>query len=200
MHRWMSALFFATLAGCVQVPVSNRDPVPTLSRNEYESLIKRNTKSANQYSGLYQTFQSDVTQLNSEVQAESLKQKAHFLQWNQVQYQLERDKMIQESAAYAKFFLRFYTPERDYDDLDKGKSIWKVYLEYSGNRFDGKVHRLSDKLIEIQAMYPHMNRFSTAYEVSFNVPMSTIETGIAKVVVTSSLGTAEFSFRPSTKP
>lgn len=197
MRAWICVFLFALSAGCTQVPVaSHPDLVPTLPKAEYQKLIKRNTRTADEYTGLYQTFQCDVTQLNNEVQVESLKQRAHFLQWSQAQYQQERDKMVQEAAAYSKFFLRFYTPERDYDDLDKGKSIWKVYLEYSGNRFEGKVRKLSDKLIEIQSMYPHMNRFSTPYEVSFNVPMSTIETGSSKVIVTSSLGTAEFPFSP----
>lgn len=196
MRVLISVLTFSILAGCVQAPVTHRDPVPSLPRGEYEALIKRNTRSANQYSGLYQTFQCDVTQLNNEVLAESLKQKGHFLQWNQTEYQQERDKVMQEASAYAKFFIRFYTPDRDYDDLDKGKSIWKVYLEYSGNRFEGKIRKLNDKLIEIEAMYPHMNRFSTPYEVTFNIPMPTIEGGSAKVVITSSLGTAEFPFAP----
>jgi hypothetical protein len=107
---------------------------------------------------------------------------------------MEREKVVEENGAYAKFLLRFYTPERDYDDLDKPKTIWKTYLDYGGSRFEGKVTKIKDKLVELQTLYPNMDRFSTAYEITFNVPMTTVEQGTSKVTLTSSLGTAEFSF------
>ncbi len=165
-----------------------------MGEGEYLSLLRKNTSRADKYSGFYQTFQADVTILTTEVQSSVLRQKAHFLQWDQKQYQQEREKSLQESNAYAKFFMRFYSPERDYDDLHKGKTIWKVFLEYSGTRFEGKVAKLSDKLIEVKTLFPNMDRFSTPYEITFNVPMTTIEQGTSKLILTSSLGSAEFSF------
>ena len=74
----------------------------------------------------------------------------------------------------------------------------KVYLEYQGSRFEGKVKKMAEKFVEIQTIFPHIDRFSTPYEITFNVPMTTLETGPAKVVLASSLGTAEFKF-PGTK-
>ncbi len=185
---------FLVAAGCTQIPINAPSATPPLAKSQYVNLVKQNTKSTNQYSGLYQTFQADVTILTSELQSESLKQKAQFQQWDARRYQLEREKMLEENAAFAKFFLRFYTPERDYDDLDKSRSIWKIYIDYNGNRFEGKVSKISDKLVEIQHLYPHMDRFSTPYEISFNVPMATIEQGKIIVTLTSSLGTANFQF------
>jgi hypothetical protein len=165
-----------------------------MSGYEYASLIKKHTTRTNQYSGFYQTFQADMTILTTEVQSAALKQRGQFLQWDQRQFQSERDKMVQEAAAYSKFFLRFYSPEHDYDDLNKGKTIWKVYLDYNGSRFEGKVKKLTEKYVELQTIYPYLDRFSTPYEIQFNVPMTTIENGDCKVVLTSSLGTAEFHF------
>jgi len=186
------------LAACAQKPVTtpeNGNIVRHMDAKEYESLIQKHTRGTDQYSGFHQTFQAEATILTSEVQAALLRQKAAFAQWDQRQYQAEREKMLQEAAAYAKFFLRFYSPERDYDDLHKPKTIWKAYLEFSGSRFEGKIRKMTEKAVEIQTMYPHIReRFSTPYEINFNVPMSTVEGGAAKLILTSSLGLAEFKF------
>ena len=182
------------LAGCATTQSSDINVVQGISGSEYESLIKKHTTRTNQYSGFYQTFQADMTILTTEVQTAALKQRGHFLQWDQRQYQSERDKMVQEAAAYSKFFLRFFSPDREYDDLNKGKTIWKVYLDYGGSRFEGKVKKLADKYVELQTIYPYLDRFSSPYEIQFNVPMTTVEGGDCKVTLTSSLGTAEFHF------
>lgn len=193
----LAILFLLILSACATTPVSNPNVVEALGEQEYATLVKKHTTKTNQYSGFYQTFQADMTIMSSEVQTAALKQKGHFLQWDQRQYQTERDKMMQEASAYAKFFMRFFSPDHDYDDLHKGKTIWKVYLDYGGSRFEGKVKKLSDKYVELQTIYPHLDRFSTPYEITFNVPMTTVESGEAKVTLTSSLGTAEFKFPAS---
>ncbi len=187
-------VLFIFLTGCAHQPTVGPNQVQPMSESDYVALMRKHTSRADKYSGFYQTFQADVTILTTEVQSSVLRQKAHFMQWDQKQYQQEREKSLQESNAYAKFFMRFYSPERDYDDLHKGKTIWKVFLEYSGNRFEGKVARASDKMIEVKTLYPNMDRFSTPYELTFNVPMTTIEQGASKIILTSSLGSAEFSF------
>lgn len=183
-----------SLAACSSFPKQSPNVVGAMDETPYTHLVQRNTARTNQYSGFYQTFQADMTMLTSELQNEALKQKARFLGWDQRQYQSERDKMTQESTAYSKFFMRFFTPENDYNDLHKGKSIWRVYLDYGGSRFEGKVKKITDKFVEVQNIYPHLDRFSTPYEITFNVPMATIENGPSKVTLTSSLGTAEFKF------
>ncbi len=187
-------LFFFILGACAH----NRQQIPNgvvpLSPDEYGSLIRKNTTKTNQYAGLYQIFQADMTIENSEVQTATLKQRGYFLQWQQSQYLQEREKMLQENSAYAKFFMRFYSPERDYDDLHKGKTIWRVYLEFNGQRIEGKVKKLTEKFVEIQTIYPHFDRFSTPYEITFNVPMSAVERGPSKVTLTSSIGNAQFEF------
>jgi hypothetical protein len=182
------------LTACASKPVMSPGTVEPLGQNEYSSLIRRHTSHTDQYRGFYQTFQADMTILTTEVQGASLRQKGNFLQWDSKQYQTEREKTLQESNAYSKFFMRFYSPEKDYDDLHKGKTIWKVFLEFGGSRFEGKVAKMQEKWVEVATLFPHMDRFSTPYEITFNVPMTTVEQGSAKVILTSSLGQAEFSF------
>jgi len=195
----LTLLIFLNLAACASKPTTIPGGVEGLSRSEYESILKKNTRKSVQYSGFYQTFQVDATLLTTELQTAMLKQRAQFMQWDQATYNSEREKALQEASAYSKVFLRFFSPDRDYDDLSKGaKSIWKVYLDVNGSRFEGKVRRLSDKMVELQTLYPHFDRFSTPYEITFNVPMTTIEGTKSKLTLTSSLGTVEFVF-PSDK-
>ena len=191
LATWIAIPIFS---GCASKPIQGLNVVAPLSDSEFAAMVAKNTRKANEYKGFYQSFQADVTILTNELMAAALKQKGAFLQWDEKQYQAEREKSVQEAAAYSKFFLRFFTPEKDYDDLAKANTIWKIYLEYNGNRFEGKVKKLSDKLIELQTIYPHMDRFSTPYLITFNVPMSTVEMGQSKLVLSSSLGSAEFIF------
>lgn len=194
MRFLVLTLLLVLMSGCAhQVPV-RPDGVEPMSEVQYKGLVKSYTVSANHYSGFYQTFQADMTELSTEMQTAALRQKAYFQQWEQKKYQNEREKVMQESSAYAKFFMRFYSPERDYDDLQNEKTAWKIYLDFNGQRFEGKVKRLKEKFVELQNIFPHFDRFSTPYEVTFNVPMTTIESAPTKVTLTSSLGTAEFDF------
>ena len=192
MARLLPLLFF--LSACASQQTHTVNGIEAMSHTGYASMMKKNTVKTNQYSGFYQTFQADMTIMTSELQTEMLKQRAQFMQWNQQTYQAERDKMLQEASAYSKFFMRFFSPDHEYDDLHKGKTIWRVYLDFNGTRFEGKVRKISDKYVELTNIYPHLDRFSTPYEISFNVPMSTIEAGPSKVTLTSSLGSAEFKF------
>lgn len=189
-------LILVTLAACqcTQAPLRIESPVEPMPQGEYSAMISQHTQGTNQYSGFYQTFQADVTILTTEVESALIRQRASFKGWDQKQYQLEREKTVQEASAYSKFFLRFFTPDHDYDDLNKPKTIWKIYLEFGGSRFEGQIKKMANKVVEIQSLYPYMDRFSTPYEVTFNVPMTTVEQGAAKVILTSSLGTAEFNF------
>ncbi len=198
MARIWLLFLTAAMLGCSVKPIKNNSGIEAMSERSYRSLVTKNTSKTSQYSGFYQTFQADMTIMTAELQTEMLKQRAEFLQWDQTTYQAERDKMMQEAAAYSKFFMRFFSPENEYDDLHKGKTIWKVYLDYNGTRFEGKVRKLTDKFVEMQNIYPHLDRFSSPYEITFNVPMTTVEAGASKVTLTSSLGSAEFKF-PSGK-
>jgi hypothetical protein len=189
-----SLLVFFIVTACATKPIVGPGTVEPMDPSDYSRMIRKHTSGTDQYRGFYQTFQADMTILTTEVQSASLRQKGNFLQWDMKQYQTEREKTLQESNAYSKFFMRFYSPEKEYDDLHKGKTIWKVFLEFSGNRFEGKVAKMPEKAVEVMTLYPHMDRFSTPYEITFNVPMTTVEQGAAKVILSSSLGQAEFSF------
>lgn len=168
--------------------------LPEMENDKYEDLIEKNTRGDRQYKGFYNTFQVEVTALTSEVTAAILQRRAHYQQWDAAKARAEREKAMQEMSSQAQFFLSFYSPDRHSIDLDRGNSIWKAYLEFEGQRFEGTIKKVKDKLLELQAIYPHHTRFNTAYMVSFNVPMSSIENGKAVFILTSSLGSTNLEF------
>ena len=194
MRFFLAFITVILAAACAHQVNLRPNGVTPLTPKEYAGVVSKHTVKTNNYSGFYQTFQADMTILSTEQQIETLRQKAYFLQWDEKQFLAEREKIMQDATAYSRFFMRFFSPERDYDDLHKGKTIWKVYLDYGGQRFEGKVRKITEKFVEVQTAYPHFDRFSTPYEISFNVPMSRVEGGPSKVTLTSSLGTAEFAF------
>lgn len=193
LRGWIALLSLIAVCGCAQVQ-TRPDGVDGISEKEYASVIKSSTSRVDRYSGFYQTFQADMTVQNTEMMTAALKRRANFQQWTKQQYQTEREKVLQEATAYSRFFLRFFSPERDYDDLAKDKSAWKIYLDVNGQRFEGKVKKLKEKWGDLQNTYPYLDRFSTPYELTFSVPMTTVEQAQSKVTLASTLGTAEFLF------
>lgn len=182
------------MVGCAQTQIANPSQIEAIPAEEYRQLIAKNTGNANEYSGLNQTFQASVTIETGEVESALLRQRGVFKGWDQHQFQSEHEKAVQEAQAYSRFALRLFTSDHDYDDADKPKTIWKTYLEYGGSRFEGTVKKMKDRQVELLSLFPYTDKFSTLYEVTFNVPMTTIEQGQCKFILTSSLGSAEFKF------
>lgn len=175
---------------------SSAEKASSIGANQYADTISNYTGGSRKYKGFYNTFEAHITMLNSIVQSAQLQRKTEYYQWNSEQQQRERDKAFQDMSSGASFFLSFYSPESEYNDLNKPNTIWKVYLESNGQRYEGKIKKLTDKESDLQTLYPHFNRFSTAYLVTFSLPMSTVEKSEAKITLTSSLGSDSYSFKP----
>ncbi|MCB0365132.1 MAG: hypothetical protein H6624_10435 [Bdellovibrionaceae bacterium] len=186
------------LWGCASSEIYNSGAVPPVDSSEYEDVLEKFTRHDRQYSGFYQTYEVKGTLLNSEVNRLILQNKGFYHQWDAEKARKEREKTIQEMSSESSFFFSFFTPERDHNDLNKGTSIWKVYLEVNGVRYDGRVVKRNDKLADLVTVYHYHNRWSTPYKVYFKIPMTAVEQASSKIVFTSSLGTTTFEF-PSIK-
>ncbi|MCB0384422.1 MAG: hypothetical protein KDD43_03445 [Bdellovibrionales bacterium] len=184
--------------GCSTSQVYNSGAVQPVDEDEYEDVLEKFTRHDRQYSGFYQTYEVKGTLLNSEVNRIVLQNKGFYHQWDAEKARKEREKTIQAMSSETAAFFSFFTPEREHNDLHKGTSIWKVYLEVNGVRYDGRVVKRNDKLADLKTLYPYHNRWSTPYKVYFKIPMSAVEQAESKIVFTSSLGTTTFEF-PSVK-
>ena len=196
----MSRILFITLS-IVLLSACSTTPRPTgaeigprVSYGEYIKRMNKKTKTDKRYSGFHQLYEAHVTFIDSDVQSLVLQRKSDVFQWNEDKAQKEREKMFQENSSASKFFVVLFTPNHKLTDLHKGNSIWKLYLDVDGDRYDAKVRRVQGPLANTKAIYPSTNRFSQPYEVTFNVPTTTIEDSNAKFIITSALGTTELNF------
>ncbi len=198
LKKYAFIIFFAGmfLGSCsTSQKISNiPESIDDVDEKVYVKTLMDNTRSARKYEGFYQLFQVHVTRLTSEVQNMVIQRKGYYYQWSRQQYLQEKQNDMKLRSTDAQFFLQFFTPDIIYDDLNKPKTIWRLYLDWNGQRFEGTVKKVLAKPIEIQSLYPSFDRFSTPYMVTFQVPMNVIEQGTARVLLTSSIGQAEFNF------
>lgn len=167
-----------------------------LNDTEYEKLIESNTHSDKQYSGFHNTFQVHATMVNTDVQSALLQKESDTLQWDERTAQQNREKFFQEMSSESRFAISLFTPSRKHNDLHKGTSIWKIYLEFEGKRYEGTATKKELQLVQLTKIFPYHTRWSTAYEVTFKVPMTALEKSSSHLVLTSTLGTSKFEYQP----
>jgi hypothetical protein len=122
-------------------------------------------------------------------------------------YELARDEAVRITQADSnlsrdvhEFVLATYVPEKRWDEFDKARSMWKLYLvNDNGERVTPvKIRRLkSGDAIAIH-FYPYITPWKTVYEVTFPATVKTTKTPVIKkntasitFVITSVLGTTE---------
>lgn len=197
MKYLMMGLFLLAV-GCASTPepAVNTDVVPAVNDSEYAALINKLSQRQQSYDGFYNMYQAYVLLVTSEMQNAMLQRRGHFLQWNQQQWRQEKEKAAQEMSSQTRVILSFYSPEFQYDDFSKTNSIWKVYMEVGGQRYEGKAVKSVEKLVTLQNVFPFHEKFNTLYELRFNVPTTVAETGEPVIILTSSLGTSTFKIKP----
>lgn len=185
-------LFF--LNACASSTPKGPEVGPRLPQNDYVSAFMSRTKTEKKYDGFYQLYETHVTFMDSSVQTAILQRKSDVYRWSTDIAQKEREKLFQENSNSTQFILILYTPRPRLTDLHRKTSIWKVFLEANGQRYESEIKKAQGPFESVQAIYPSHNRFTTAYEVTFKVPLSAIEGQNPKFTLTSSLGTTELDF------
>lgn len=175
--------------GCASTS-TNSNGVQVVSQSEYEKRIDPHSKSIETYRGLLNTLHMNAVLLNSQVIDSQVLQKARLYQWNAEQLQTERNLLMQDAAKQTSVFVSLYTPDRKHDDLHKNKTLWKIFLDVQGKRFEGRAEKLKLLPNEIQALYPDHTRFATPYMVRFPVSANEIEGQPVKFTVTGTVSSA----------
>lgn len=165
-----------------------------MSESEYYGVVDKNSRSKQVYDGLTAILQVGATLNTQEVVTAQIDQKARIYQWSVEQYENEKSKAMTEAAKESSLFLSFYVPERRHDDLDKAKTLWKIFLDVGGKRYEGKAKKVKTILADSQALYPYHNRWSTAYVVSFPVSTTIAGSGQAKLTLTGPVTSTSLDF------
>lgn len=169
--------------------------IPAISISNYEEIVAEKTKKIEIYDGLYNKLTVQSTWLDSLLTESTLSHNARLAQWTEQHYKEERSNKINKNAESTQFFVSLYTPERKHADLTNNKTLWKVFLDVNGQRYEGKATKVKMLLSEIQAYYPHHNRWSVPYYVSFPVATSLVENKPATLILTGAVGSAELNYK-----
>lgn len=190
----VSSLMGLFLMSCSTTPKSNQPSYMSIEEGQYENVLQRYTKSEKRYSGFYNQFDVSVTELNQISQFAILQRKAGYLQWDEKTFAKEKERVTQEMSSSTYYFVSFYTPDRDINDLVNADSVWKFYLEVNGKRYTAHIRQSSENRAELKNLFVNFGRFHKPYTLRFDIPTSEIENTPHKLILTSSLGTADFSY------
>lgn len=164
--------------------------------DEYMETLEKNSDKLRSYSGFYNILDVEGVVLNSKVAEAQLDQSSRLYQWDESKYAEQKAKFDQRLSRESEFFISFFTPERKNDDLSKTTTVWRIFLDVDGRRFEGKAVKMKQPLAEIQGLYPFHNRFATPYSVIFPVAMRSIEGKEMKVTMTGPVGSGVMTFAP----
>lgn len=184
---------FAILSSCAS-RLPTPEGVPEVTIANYEKAVVDKTQKIEIYDGLYNKLTVQSTWVDSLLTEYGLSHSARLSQWNEVKYRDERSKRVGKNAEATEFFVSFYAPERKHTDLSSGKTIWKIFLDVNGQRYEGKATKIKSLLSEVQALYPYHNRWSVPYSISFPIATSLVEGKPAKLIFTGAVGSAELNF------
>lgn len=165
------------------------------AKKQYEELINQNSKTKKEYSGFHQAFEATITPLNQVIQTAVLERKAELQDWPMAKLESEKKELDEKRLTHSHFFLRFFAPETQYNDLHQPDTIWKIYLVVDSQKYEAsKIKKDFSKLVELSTLYPYFDRFSSGYEVEFPIGQASLDKKAYKIILTSSLGKAEFLF------
>lgn len=181
------------LCNCI-TPYQNPHLNNLIPESEFEARTEKYSSVQKIYDGFLQTMEVSSTLLNTPVSKAQLDQKARIYQWTPEKYNSEKAEMESSLSKETKLFFGFFVPERKHDDLNKAKTLWKVFLDSNGRRYEGKAERLKTIVAEVKSLYPKHNRFYSPYIITFPVPISQIEFSPAKVTITGPVGTTTLDF------
>lgn len=193
----IAIIFAFSLSGCSTEYKNPNLPQLTTS-SDYFSMVEKNTQKKQIYDGFYATLEMSSTFLNTSVITTQLDHMARIYQWDVDQYNNKKAEMQTRLSKQTEFFVGFFVPERKNDDLHKRSTLWKIFLDAGGKRYEGKAEKIKTILADLQALYPHHTRFHTPYRFIFNVPTSVIEAGEAKLTITGPVGSASLQYNPAT--
>ena len=163
-------------------------------RDEYIEKIESKSAGDKQFSGLYHNFEFRSTVLTRDISKAIHNRMDQFYEWDEQEEQKKWNERENDLEKKTILWLSFFTPERKNDNLANKKSIWKVYLEANGQRFEGRPYKANKNLDEAVALFPYHSRWTTAYYVDFPIPTEQIEGANKKLIITGPLGKREVLF------
>ena len=194
MKKWAIGLSLILLQACA-TSKPNPEGLNLMSEDEYEKVMETYSDKIQVYSGLENIIDMTGTIINSAVAQGQMDQNARMYQWDAAKYTTEKVKMDEQMQKEATLFLSFYTPERKHDELHKNETLWKIFLDVNGKRFEVKAKKIKLLTEEIRGLYPYHSRFATPYLITFPVAMKSIENSNSQMTITGPVGSGKVKFK-----
>lgn len=191
----VATLIMIHMSSCV-TPYQNPNLPTLIPESQYNSTAEKYSVNKKVYDGLYQTMEISATLLNTPVATAQLDHKARIYQWTAEQYKSNQAELQSSLSKETKIFFDFFVPDRKHDDLHKPKTLWKIFLDAGGQRYEAKAERLKTIQADVQSLYPMHNRFFSPYILTFPVPVSKIENATSTLTITGPVGTSTVEFKP----
>jgi hypothetical protein len=186
---------FLALTACATM-TTNEKGLNVLSESGYDAVVDKWSDRIEDYSGLNNTITVMATLLNTEMLNAQLDHNARMFQWDQNKMTEERKLVEEKAAKQTEVFVSFYSPERKWDDLAKSKTLWKVFLDVNGQRYEGKAAKIKLLTREIQSLYPYHTAYGTPYTIQFPVDTKNVDGKQVRLIFTGSIGAVTLNFGP----
>lgn len=165
MFHWALALAVFMTAGCASDYAHSKF---ILLESPLDAEVARQTRTAKLYRQLDTLMIADVIYNGKTLRNVWAEQKAKSARLNEKQAQELLAEQMARNAERAQFYVAFYTPDEEWNDLDKPEPHWTVLLETDG----GAVNPVSIEKVKRDALpwagsLPFFPNFRTFYKVDF---------------------------------
>lgn len=201
-------LLILALNSCISTSSSNSDNgIDSNSTNEikiseshYEEIVDQFTSHSQKYDGPYNLLEVTATLLNTKVIMAQTKRQATLFQWEANKFQSELESKNSTSKDKTEVFISFFTPDKKSGDLLRTNTLWKIILKTKNQEVVGIPKKITLLPVEITSLYPRHNRWSNAYSVSFDTPLSNVEGQDTELIITGPVGVATLQFPGLSNP
>jgi hypothetical protein len=174
LSRLLAGLVAAiSLSGCVYF---RKEPRPLGSEGAWAEKRERATRGAKIYDRLGTNAFIKAVHLTAEVREARA---ARLAVWRALTAQ-EREELLAveraEAGEYEDFMVSLFTPDRDANDLDAPKSVWRVALVVpgAGEALPDRIEQVKADAT-LRALYPDFSVFDVVYRVRFGRSRVAIE-------------------------
>lgn len=189
IFKWMALVLVIT--SCTTYPHSD-------GRESYIEKVNQYSAGDKQFSGIYDNFEFRSTLLTYDMVQAIHKRLNKYYAWSESDAEADLQQRLSEISQSTKIWLSFYTPDRKNDNLANKTSIWKIYLESGGQRYEGRAYKANKNFSEAKSMFHYHSKWATAYFVEFPVPTNQLGSN-PKLIITGPLGRREVRFRSSSR-
>ena len=163
-------------------------------RNSYLTVLDEHSRGDKQFSGFYEHFELRATLLSPKMLKRIHQRKKQIYGWSSEESFKQLEKEVKKFENQTAFWMSFYTPSHQDDNLSASRTIWKIYLLAGGKRYEGRAEKVHKNLNETKELFPYHNRWTTGYYLKFPVAYSEIAHETLTLALTGPLGRRDMVF------